>query len=275
MEHREQKKLVFGSIYGALFLVVAYLIYLPFKPPETCSDGKRNQNESGIDCGGVCASCVVIPVLEDIRLVETAWVLGRENEYDFLAKISNPNNDYGASGVSYTFRALDASGSVLAEKSGVSFVLPKEEKYLIETSVPLSDEPERVECIVGTVEWEKFSGYKEKPALEVLNRRFERITSGVDFGVAKGLVVNGSPFDFTDLGIVVVLRNGSNRVIAIQKTAMQTLRSGEQRDFTLPWPDPFSGDVQKVEVQTDANVYRTETFIREYLPTMTESFQRF
>ena len=86
--------------------------------------------------------------------------------------------------------------------------------------------------------------------------------------------VNNSPFDFTDLGIIVVLRDGENRVVAIQRTDMQTLRSGEQRDFTLKWPDPFSGDVQKVEVQTDANVYRTDTFIREYLPTLTESFQR-
>lgn len=275
MEHRKQKKIIYGAIYGVIFSTILYFFYVSFLPPETCMDGKKNQNETATDCGGVCAPCVVMPVLEDIRILETVWVLGgKGNEYDFLAKISNPNNDYGASGVSYTFRVLDASGAVLAEKSGLSFILPKEQKYLVETSIPLSGLPERVECVLGTINWEKFSGYKEKPDLDVLNRRFERATSSVDFGVAKGLVVNRSPFDFTDLGIVVVLRDESSRVVAIQKTAMQTLRSGEQRDFTLPWPDPFSGDVQKVEVQTNANVYRTETFIREYLPTMTESFQR-
>ena len=35
----------------------------------------------------------------------------------------------------------------------------------------------------------------------------------------------------------------------------------------------FPGDVEKVEVQTDANVYRTDTFIRTYLPIMSQSFQ--
>ncbi|MFZ1735394.1 MAG: hypothetical protein WAU31_00450 [Candidatus Moraniibacteriota bacterium] len=273
MDHRRQKKVVFGAIYGVLFLCLAYLVYLPFKPPETCLDGKKNQNETGIDCGGVCGACVVEPVLEDIQVTESAWVLaGKGNEYDVVGKISNPNNDYGASSVAYTFRVLDASGGVLTEKSGTSFILPKEEKYLVETGLALSGKPSRVDVVLKEVAWEKFAGYKERPALDVYNRNFER-ASGTSFGVAKGLVVNNSPFDFTSIGIVVVLRDGNSHVVALQKTDMQTLRSGEQRDFTLLWPDPFQGDVEKVEVQTDANVYRTDTFIRTYLPTMSQSFQ--
>ena len=274
VDHRGQKKLVFGAIYGALFLGIVYLLYLPFKPPETCVDGKKNQNETGVDCGGVCGACIVEPVLEDIRVTESMWVFGgKGNEYDIVGKISNPNNDYGASSVPYTFRVLDVSGAVLAEKAGTSFILPKEEKYLVETSLPLSGAPSRVEVTIGKVVWEKFAGYKERPALDVYNKTFERISSGVGFGQAKGLVVNNSPFDFTDIGIVVVLRDGRSHVVALQKTDMQTLRSGEQRDFTLKWPDSFPGDVEKVEVQTDANVYRTDTFIRTYLPTMSQSFR--
>lgn len=273
MDHRSQKKLVFGAIYGVLFLCFAYLVYLPFKPSETCTDGKKNQNETGIDCGGVCGACAVAPVLEDIRVVETAWVFaGKGSEYDIVGKISNPNNDYGASSVPYTFRVLDASGRILAEQSGVSFILPKETKYIVETSLSLSEKPSQVEVVLENVAWEKFAGYKERPALDIYNRSFER-ASGVNFGVAKGLVVNNSPFDFTNIGIAVVLRDGGGKVVALQKTDMQTLRSGEQRDFTLVWPDPFQGDVEKVEVQADANVYRTDTFIRTYLPTMSQSFQ--
>jgi len=274
MDHRRQKKVVFGAIYGALFVGVAYLVYLPFKPPETCSDGKRNQNETGNDCGGVCGACVVEPILSDLVVTESAWVLGgKGNEYDVVAKISNPNNDYGASSVPYTFRVIDVSGAVLMEKTGTSFILPKEEKYIVEMSIPISGTPSRVDVTLGKVGWEKFAGYKEKPAIDVYNRSFARVTSGVGFGQAKGLVVNNSPFDFTNLGIVVVLRDGTGKVVALQKTEQDTLRSGEQRDFTLLWPDFFPGDVEKVEVQTDANVYRTDTFIRTYLPTMTQSFQ--
>ena len=273
MDHRRQKKVVFGAIYGVLFLCLAYLVYLPFKPPETCLDGKKNQNETGIDCGGVCGACIVEPVLEDIQVTESAWVLaGKGNEYDVVGKISNPNNAYGASSVTYTFRVFDASGGVLAERSGTSFILPKEEKYLVETGLALSGKPSRVDVVLKEVAWEKFAGYKERSALDVYNKSFER-ASGTSFGVAKGLVVNNSPFDFTSIGIVVVLRDGNSHVVALQKTDMQTLRSGEQRDFTLLWPDPFQGDVEKVEVQTDANVYRTDTFIRTYLPTMSQSFQ--
>jgi len=31
----------------------------------TCSDGIRNQNETGVDCGGVCTACVVAPTCND------------------------------------------------------------------------------------------------------------------------------------------------------------------------------------------------------------------
>lgn len=262
-------------MYGALFLGIAYLAYLPFKPPETCADGKRNQNETDIDCGGVCGACIVKPVLEDIRVLETALVSGgKGNVYDIAGKIFNPNNDYGASSISYTFRVFDAASAVLFEKTGTSFALPKEEKYIVEMNILISGTPSRVDLSLRETKWEEFLGYREKPALDVYNRSFEYITSGVGFGQAKGLVVNNSPFDFTNLGIVIVLRDGGGKIVALNKTEQNTLRSGEQRDFTLPWPDAFPGDVEKVEVQTDANVYRTDTFIRQYLPNSSESFQR-
>lgn len=275
MDYRTRKRIIIGIFYLALFLTISYLLYLPFKPPETCSDGRKNQNEIGIDCGGVCVSCQAEPVLDDIVVTETTWVSGGNgNKFDLVAKISNPNNDYGASFLTYVFQAKNSSGVVFFEKSGTSFILPKEEKYIVAISVPLLESPSNISVVLSDVGWEKFSGYKEKPSLDVYNRRFEYISSGVGFGEAKGLVVNNSPFDFADIGIVVVLRDGRSRIIAAQKTDMQTIRSGERRDFTLKWPDSFPGNVERVEVQTDANVYLTDTFIRQYLPSTGKPFQK-
>ncbi len=273
MDHRKQKKAAFGFFYFAIFLLLGYLIYLPFKPPETCSDGRENQNETGIDCGGVCGLCQVEPVLEDIEVTETAWVSDGSGKFDLLGKIRNPNNDFGASKVAYEFEIIGSTGGILARESGKTFILPKEEKYVVETSIQLPSEPIQIKLTLTETKWEKFSGYREKPELDVYNRRFEKTSSGVGFGSAKGLVVNNSPFDFTIIDITVVLRDGSGRAVAIQKTDMRTLRAGRQQDFTLLWPSPFSGDVEKVEVQTDANVYDTDTFIRQYVPVMTESFK--
>ncbi|QQS21314.1 MAG: hypothetical protein IPL87_02235 [Candidatus Moraniibacteriota bacterium] len=150
MDHRSQKKLVFGIAYALLFFGIAYLLYLPFKPPVTCSDGKKNQNETGVDCGGVCAVCIEEPVLQDIQVTEASWVVGgKGNTYDLVAKMENPNNDYGASLVPYEFVVKDAGGTVIFKQKGESFILPREEKYVIEPTLTLSGKPATVEFSTG------------------------------------------------------------------------------------------------------------------------------
>ncbi len=46
------------SIHSAfLLLLIATLFFTHCKKEESCTDGKLNQNESSIDCGGVCTAC--------------------------------------------------------------------------------------------------------------------------------------------------------------------------------------------------------------------------
>ena len=40
-----------------LMLLMAALLFTHCKKEESCTDGKLNQNEAGIDCGGVCSAC--------------------------------------------------------------------------------------------------------------------------------------------------------------------------------------------------------------------------
>ena len=45
------------------------------KPEETCFDGIKNQNEEGIDCGGVCKPCVELPAPKKVPLMK-AFLIG-------------------------------------------------------------------------------------------------------------------------------------------------------------------------------------------------------
>lgn len=55
---------------------------------QTCSDGIKNQNETGIDCGGVCVPCPVPPVV--VPVVSIGKPARQSNPY-------NPYNSYPAS----------------------------------------------------------------------------------------------------------------------------------------------------------------------------------
>jgi len=251
--------------YLVFFGVVCFGVYYVFiRVTPTCSDGKQNQDETGIDCGGACAKQCELPLnAKDIVTSEVAFVLGGQNSYDVLAKIYNPNDIAGASRFAYTLTLRDAAGTIIAEKSGTSFILPQETKYLFEFHLATGARPVQATMEISQVVWERFQGYAERPQVTVVQQAYDRIQSGPGFGVATGLVVNDSPYDFRSLLVKVVLRDVSGRPLAINSTEMLTMLSKEQRDFRLVWPTVFPGEVKSFEMFVDADVYHAGNFIKQ------------
>ena len=262
---RNHKRLVIIAIYLVIFFLLGWLIYSWLKPLPNCFDSKQNQNEQGVDCGGVCQKqCEKVYNAQDLIIKEKTFVSAGMETYDVMARISNPNNQLGGSSFSYEFMLKDANGNVLAKKSGNSFILPVESKYIIETGLVSKVSPVAVEISVSTPKWEEFFGY-EKPELNVYNKRYELISSGVGYSEAKGILRNESTFDFSTIKINVVLRDENGNPVAFNKTEMNTINAGEERDFRLLWPVNFPGEVQGVETEAEANVFDSQNFIKKYI----------
>jgi hypothetical protein len=260
---RNHKRLIIIGIYLVIFFLFGWGIYSIFKPAGTCLDGKQNQNETGIDCGGVCKACEKNYQAQNLIIKEKAFVSDSQGKYDVLARISNPNNQIGVSYFSYIFRLKDSQGNIIASRSGNNFILPVESKYIIETGLESNQEPKEMEFLISSPRWEEFFGY-EKPELNISSQRYDLISSGVGYSEAKGLLRNNSNFDFDAIKINVVLRDESGKPIAFNRTEMRTVNAGEERDFRLLWPVHFPGSVQGVEMEAEANVFNSETFIKKY-----------
>lgn len=265
---RRNKQYVIAGVYFVLAVLLSTVIYYAFiKAPETCFDSRQNQDESGVDCGGVCAAvCQEIIVGEDVVAKETAFVPGGENRYDALIKVYNPNDEIGASSFAYTAVLKDSSGTVLSTRSGKSYILPQENKYILELNLETTGVPASVSFEIRDVEWTRFSGYQAKPTINVYQKRYGEISSGVGFGEAYGLLSNESPYDFRSITVKVILRDDIGNPLAFNMTEMRTVQASEERDFRLVWPSAFPGTVAKVEMEVDADVYHSDNFIRQYLP---------
>lgn len=268
---RFAKRLLIIIIYLILFSAIGFLLYLAMRPAQTCFDGKKNQKENGIDCGGPCPACKEIPQVESLRIIEKAFVIGAPGggKYDLMAKIENPNNDYGSPNFNYQFELKDSSGNIVGRKEGKNFILPAETKYIVETNIESQSSPSSVEIkIVDDVAWDKFSGYGEhaEPQLNIYNKRYDLISSGAGFSEVYGLLRNESLFDFNLVNINIILRDAASKPVALNKTDMRTVGSGEERDFRLVWPYSFPGDVQNIEMEAEANVFDSQNFIKRYLP---------
>lgn len=255
---------VFLVILGILLVGVYYAF---IKAPETCVDGKKNQNEQGIDCGGACrAVCQEVVVGKDIQLKEVAFVEGGQNRYDVFGKILNGNSDIGATKFRYTFELRDGSGRVLATRSGENYILPQETKSLIELNLETASVPVSVTLALTEVVWERLSGYQEKPNVSIYQKRYAQVTEGFGYAEAYGLLSNESPYDFRSILVGVILRDGTGRPVALNTTTQNTIKAGESRDFKLVWPLPFPGTVSQIDMEIDADVYHSENFIEQYFP---------
>ena len=269
--NRFAKRLLIIIIYLILFFVIGLLLYLVFKAKPTCFDGKINQGENEIDCGGPCRVCKEIPQVESLIILEKSFVIGASGggKYDLMAKIENPNNEYGSPKFHYQFALKDSAGQVLVQKEGDNFILPAGTKYIIETNIETQSVPSDIEIkITDDIVWDKFSGYgqHEEPQLNIYNKRYNLISSGAGFSEVYGLLRNESLFDFNLVNINIILRDGTSKLVALNKTDMRTVGSGEERDFRLVWPYSFPGDVQNIEMEAEANVFDSQNFIKKYLP---------
>lgn len=270
---RNHKRMLITLIYLAIFFLLGWLFYSWLKPAPTCMDGKKNQNETGIDCGGTCKACEKTYQTQDLIIKEKAFVPSGQGEYDAMIRISNPNNQIAGSSFSYVLKLKDANGSVLAERSGRNFILPVESKYIIETNLKTGIVPAQIEVSTSDAVWEEFFGY-ERPELNIYSRQYALVSSGIGYSEAKGLLRNESPFDFNSVRINVVLRDAGGQPIAFNKTEMNTINAGEQRDFRLLWPVSFPGEVQGVEMEAEADVFNSQNFIKKYTGSEAQRFQR-
>lgn len=259
------KRIVIIIVYLAVFFLLGYLIYLAARSKPSCFDGKQNQGEEKIDCGGPCAPCAKIVQTQPLTVSEKDFVYGGPGKYDAIAKISNPNSQYSSPSFSYDFVLLDSSGKEIAKRSGKGFILPAETKYVIETGLETGLTPQTMEVKITDTRWNEFLDY-EKPKLNIYSKRYDLISGGVGYSEAYGLLRNESTFDFGTIKINVVLRNAQGKPLALNSTVMNTVNASEERDFRLLWPTAFPGEVQNVEMEAEADVFDSQNFIKKYLP---------
>ncbi len=262
------RRLVIVSIFLSFNALLIFGIYFGIiKKPASCIDGIQNQNEQGIDCGGICTNaCIEVVVGQDFQTKEVTFVPGGNNRYDVMARIFNGNDAIGAPSFRYTFQLKDASGQVLATRSGNNYILPQETKTLIEVNLESALSPASVSLSISDVSWERFTGYREKPTINIYQKRYNQLTTGAGYSGAYGLVSNESPYDFRSIIVKVILRDSTGKPLAFNQTKQDNVTAGESRDFMLIWPLPFPGTVERVDMEVDADVYHSQNFERQYFP---------
>jgi len=263
---RGLKRTIIVLVYLLLLSLLGTAFYFLFLRTEpTCTDGKLNQGEEKVDCGGPCPKCEEIPKIENAQILEKSIIPSGMNKYDALVKIKNPNSLFGIDRLEYSFNFLDEDGKIISQKEGASFLLPAETKYIFAFNINLDKRPASVDFRVKSYKWQKFSGYEE-PNIALYQKEFSFISGGPGFAELKLKIQNRSGYDFRKITTRAVLRDRQGNPLAINETNNNDVRINEEREVIFRWNEPFSQDidVQNIEVEGEANVFDEENFMKKY-----------
>lgn len=264
---RGTKRLIIISIFLLLLIALGVAIYFIKRPAPTCFDQKQNQNETGVDCGGICTlACIEVLTGEDLQVKEVAIIPDAAGKYDVLGEVTNPNGEVGASDFHYAFILKGSSGEELGRQEGNDWILPRETKTLLAFNFSPTSTPTTATLELSNYKWERLMGYQEKPNLTINNKRYNQISGGVGFGEVFGTLTNESPYDFRSVIVRIILRDDQNKPLAVQQTVFNTVTTGQQREINLSWPTAFAGAVTRVDMEVDADVYHSDNFLKQYFP---------
>lgn len=276
MEYRRRKQI---NILFIIFLFIGlsgtgvYFRYIKQKP--TCFDGIQNQGEQGVDCGGFCVSCEKLTI-SAIKALSVNFIKLDDGKYDLAAKIINPNPNFGLADFKYSFKIYSEEG-LIKEQRGESFILPAEEKYLIEAGLIVGDEIKRVDLVIDEAKnenWKKFLKEFFPSDIYISDKQFRYLENQPNTAEASGIIKNSSGFDFETIKISVVLFDENKKIIGANKTEVKTVLAGEDRYFSALWFSPISGEVKSIEMQADTNLFADDNFIIRN-GSETEKFQEY
>lgn len=264
MTRRKLKQFTIASIFFlmcASFASLTYLLY--YEPQPSCFDGIQNQGETGIDCGGPCKICPPPKEIKDLKILWTQAIPSGPISYDLVAKVKNPNQNWGVGSLNYKFTLFNKKGKILGQKEGSTYILPGQEKFIIETSIDTIVVPHQTTLDFSHISWKKlqdFNGLK----FTVKEKRYKTLTDGLAVGEVSGIVVNENLYDFGKININIVLYDATGEPLGVGTTDMATMKAGEKRYFNAIWYYPFAKEVTKFDIEVDTNLFDSENILKRY-----------
>lgn len=274
---RTLKQILYGAFYVCFAAGIGYIIFFVILFPPSCTDGIRNQGETGIDCGGPCYSCEIKTLGAPIVRNVVYFINSSNNTIDLGAEIRNPNGSWGIRGLEYQFILKDAAGFELGRVPGSTFILPAETRWIVRPGgggefplipLPLGGKVAKVEFVIAPAypsEWQKLKPFAGDAAITSRNTKFRRVPPPhIGFAELYGEIENRTDFFLEEVEVVGVLFDKRGSVLAVGKTMARTLRPGEPRFFSIKWMTPFAGDVARHEASGHSNFLLDFNFLSKF-----------
>ncbi|MBS3902907.1 MAG: FxLYD domain-containing protein [Anaplasmataceae bacterium] len=232
---RQLKQLLYGGFYLGIIIFFIIPFYNAFlKPTPSCFDKVQNQNEEGVDCGGVCSQICLPADLAPISLAERPRIFTPfPGRLSILVALKNPNAEYGAN-LQYKIFLEDATGQVLGVTTQDEVLFSSQIKYILLPNFSLegADKVTQARVEVLYTDWLP-QAFISQPRVSLRNEITQEEEGVIR---VRGTVVNEDIKAAERVNIVALIVNEWGGTLGASATVLENLAPGEVREFSISHP---------------------------------------
>jgi hypothetical protein len=234
---KRQLKYFLGFVLFMALIIFAFIAPIIFKK-ATCSDGKKNGDETGIDCGGSCSLMCKSDVSAPVVLWSRSFpVTG--TTYNLVAYIENRNKSSAVYTANYEFRIYDINNKLLGRRQGKTFIPPNQQFAVFESRFDSGQN--KIKAV--TFEFlEPIVWIKKSPTLQTLPIRVNNITfdNNKDTPTLSAVINNDSIYDLPEFDVIAILYDIDHNAINASKTHKDKLLNSNKLPIVFTWPEALT-----------------------------------
>lgn len=233
----QKRKIAYlSAVLVPVALLSAYLTYSFFDREPTCNDGIQNQNERGVDCGGVCERICQAQVPSPALMWARSFAV-TEDIANSVAYYENPNSSLVARDVPFVFELRDSENLLIAQRQGTVDIPPRSTFAVFAGGIEIDGRnPVRTTFRLGDPYWQSAD-----PSIT------RSLTSIEDTVLSPNLpqprleaeVANISVLNIGELELVSIIYDGAGNAVQASRTFINDIPAGSSKDVTFTWRQPF------------------------------------
>lgn len=226
-----------------LLLVVGLPSFMFFYEKPTCFDGKQNQDELGIDCGGSCELICEENII-DLKVLWSRHFKVTNGVYNAVAYVENSNFNAIARNVPYTFKIFDKDNILIIERKGSTFISAKGIVPVFESGLITGERiPTRT-----TFE------FRRDPNWETVDYDVNFVVQNIDLSNENtkpridAVLVNNGVDDYSDVPVVVTVFDIEGNASASSRTVVKFIEGRTSVPIVFTWPNPYDFKVSTIDI---------------------------
>ena len=250
-----KRQLLYIAILVVFILAFGYLLIAPLtRTTPTCTDGKKNGTELGVDCGGACALACIFQV-EDVSILWSRVFRVIPGRYNAVAYLENHNKNSITTKIKYRFRFADKDNIYIGKREGEAYIPPGQKFAIFEpgigvgNSIPVYTNFEFLELpVLINVPYEKINQLK----ISVSQIKLENQDTSPHL---SAIIKNDSLFTVPEVNVIALMYDKYGNAVSASRTYLDVLKKEESQVVDFTWPEPIKTEIVAKEVIPIYNIF--------------------